>query len=50
MPQMAPLPWVLLLILTILTLLYVSTIIFFSVTKKSVKNYKKFKNNFLIKW
>nr|WMH03432.1 ATP synthase subunit 8 [Cacopsylla picta]WMH03445.1 ATP synthase subunit 8 [Cacopsylla picta]WMH03458.1 ATP synthase subunit 8 [Cacopsylla picta]WMH03471.1 ATP synthase subunit 8 [Cacopsylla picta] len=50
MPQMAPLPWMLLLMLTILTLLYMSALIFFSMQKESFYANKKFKKTFLIKW
>nr|WMH03393.1 ATP synthase subunit 8 [Cacopsylla melanoneura]WMH03406.1 ATP synthase subunit 8 [Cacopsylla melanoneura]WMH03419.1 ATP synthase subunit 8 [Cacopsylla melanoneura] len=50
MPQMAPLPWTFLLIMTVLTLLYVSAIIFFSMKSENVKNFKKFSKSFSIKW
>nr|YP_010026390.1 ATP synthase F0 subunit 8 [Cacopsylla citrisuga]QOQ84936.1 ATP synthase F0 subunit 8 [Cacopsylla citrisuga] len=47
---MAPLPWVSLFTLTIFTLLYISTIIFFSMKKTPTTPTKKYKKYFLIKW
>nr|YP_010600872.1 ATP synthase F0 subunit 8 [Cacopsylla jukyungi]WAL33202.1 ATP synthase F0 subunit 8 [Cacopsylla jukyungi] len=50
MPQMAPLPWISLLMLTICTLLFISTIIFFSFKQNKNKITKMQKTSFLIKW
>nr|YP_009139044.1 ATP synthase F0 subunit 8 [Cacopsylla coccinea]AKE49759.1 ATP synthase F0 subunit 8 [Cacopsylla coccinea] len=47
---MAPLPWVTLLMLTVFTLLYISTIIFFSMKESVNKNMINQKKNFHIKW
>nr|YP_009502270.1 ATP synthase F0 subunit 8 [Cacopsylla pyri]AWU48873.1 ATP synthase F0 subunit 8 [Cacopsylla pyri] len=50
MPQMAPLPWISLLMLTICTLLFITTIIFFSFKEGMNKTYKTSQKKFFIKW
>nr|YP_010882005.1 ATP synthase F0 subunit 8 [Cacopsylla fuscicella]WID86679.1 ATP synthase F0 subunit 8 [Cacopsylla fuscicella] len=50
MPQMAPLPWVFLLILTISVLLYMSTILFFSLKPFTSSLSPLHKKKFSIKW
>nr|YP_009502283.1 ATP synthase F0 subunit 8 [Heteropsylla sp. DMP-2018]AWU48925.1 ATP synthase F0 subunit 8 [Heteropsylla sp. DMP-2018] len=50
MPQMAPMPWILLLMMSLITLMLFITIIFFTFETKK-KNVKINNNSkFLIKW
>nr|YP_009501882.1 ATP synthase F0 subunit 8 [Arytainilla spartiophila]AWU48847.1 ATP synthase F0 subunit 8 [Arytainilla spartiophila] len=50
MPQMAPLPWVTLLIMTIIILFCLTSMIFFSIQEKKMKKTFEWKNMFFIKW
>nr|YP_009251206.1 ATP synthase F0 subunit 8 [Bactericera cockerelli]ANA07527.1 ATP synthase F0 subunit 8 [Bactericera cockerelli] len=50
MPQMAPMPWIFLLMLTLTSLAMVSSIIYFSNQKESMKYASVKKNNFNLKW
>nr|YP_009501960.1 ATP synthase F0 subunit 8 [Psylla alni]AWU49050.1 ATP synthase F0 subunit 8 [Psylla alni] len=50
MPQMAPMPWTILLLVSILTLLYLSTTIFFSIKQSNSMKINFEKKNISIKW
>nr|QWT29505.1 ATP synthase F0 subunit 8 [Cyamophila willieti] len=50
MPQMAPMPWILLMMTTILILFSMSTIIFFSLKTPQIKLLKTLTSTFSIKW
>nr|YP_009502244.1 ATP synthase F0 subunit 8 [Acizzia uncatoides]AWU48817.1 ATP synthase F0 subunit 8 [Acizzia uncatoides] len=50
MPQMAPLPWVTLMILTLFTLFLVSSMIYFNIPMKIKISTKPNSINFPIKW
>nr|YP_010744965.1 ATP synthase F0 subunit 8 [Trioza frangulae]WET58365.1 ATP synthase F0 subunit 8 [Trioza frangulae] len=50
MPQMAPMPWMIIMMFSLFTLLSISSIIFFYVQHQQMKKTLVKQNLFLIKW